>query len=62
MLRVGQFRKEIILSRDRGPISKSNDIEELLRELQSILIHTGRRKFDRKEKDRIVAVFKALVM
>jgi hypothetical protein len=45
-----------------GPISKSNDIEELLQELRSILIHTGRRKFDRKEKDRIATVFKALVM
>jgi len=61
-VKIDSAKKEIILSRDRGPISRSNDIEELLQELRSTLVHSGRRKFAQEEKERIVAVFKALVM
>jgi len=61
-VKIDSVKKDISLTREREPVSRSNDIEELLKELRSILVHSGRRKFEQEEKERIVAVFKALVM
>ncbi len=61
-VRIDSEKKEITFSRDRSPVSKSNGLEELVQELRSVLVHSGKRKFDQEERKRIAGVLKALVM
>ena len=56
-----QERNEIVFSRPDLKPTRNSDVEELLCQLRSSILQSGRKEFDKKEMERIVNVVRAMV-